>query len=110
LKFVEPFDQCGGVLVATSGVVGDPVLPDLEGVAVAGVDRPDQMAVERRLVVVVGDRAGERTVVRIDAGGCLPDGQVAAQFRLKDVVVAMSSSGTPASQGSGPLGASRPGE
>ena len=52
LQLVELLGQLDRVLVAATDVLDDPGLPDLEGVAVAGVDRPDQVAVVRGFTVV----------------------------------------------------------
>lgn len=61
-------------------VADDPGLPCLEGVAVAGVDRPGQVTVVRPLSVVVGRRSGEAAVVGVDAMCGAPNGQVAADL------------------------------
>jgi len=81
------FRQLGGLLVASADVLDDAVGPDVDGFAVPGVDPVGEVAVVRRLAVVVWQRAGHRSLVLGDAGPWSPDGQFAPELRGEDVVV-----------------------
>jgi len=59
-ELVEVLRQLGGLLVASADVVDDAVGLDVQGFTVAGVDLVGEVAVVRRLAVVVGHRAGHR--------------------------------------------------
>ena len=59
LEPVEVLRQLTGLLVAMPDVCDDPLLPDVEGLAVPGVDPVGEVAVVRRLAVVVRWRSDE---------------------------------------------------
>lgn len=90
LKLVEVLGQVGGLLVAFADVLDDALLPELDGFAVAGVDRPREVTVVARLVVVVRDRAGHGAIVDADPAGRSPDGEVGAEIGGEYVVVLMN--------------------
>jgi hypothetical protein len=66
LELVQLLGQLDRVLVAVADVVDDPGLPDLEGFAVAGVDRPGQEAVVCRLTII------RRWPARARSSGLMP--------------------------------------
>ena len=54
-ELIEVLREFGGLLVALADVLDDPIGPDLHGFAVAGVDPLGEVAVVRRLAIVVRD-------------------------------------------------------
>ncbi len=57
-------------------VPGDPLLPGVERLAVAGVDPVGEVPVVQRLAIVVRWRSDERPLAGGNAGGSPPDGEL----------------------------------